>query len=212
MEWLYGLAAVVAALGVYTLWGMIRLQTPTQGPLIDRAARPGDALVIIDVQCDFTTAEQTYPSARVEAAIDSINTLAARFQQRGAPVLSIRHVFKGPYVNFLVRLLSGGRGGEGSSGLGPDPRLRHGHTAEFVKHSGDAFSQPAFGRWLDEHAIGKLVIVGLDGNACVKSTADGALNRGYEVEIVEAAVLAQSGAAWDKQKNRLAARGALVSA
>lgn len=212
MEWLYGMAAAVAALAIYTLWGMIRLQTPSRGPLIDRATRPGEALVIVDVQRDFTTTEQTYPPALVEAAIGSINALAARFHQSGAPVLNIRHIFKGPYVNFLVRLLSGGRGGAGSSGLGPDPRLRSGHTADFIKHSGDAFSNPAFSRWLDDHAIGKLVIVGLDGNACVKSTADGALNRGYEVEIVDAAVLAQSGASWVKQKNRLVARGAVVTA
>ncbi|WP_299867752.1 cysteine hydrolase [uncultured Hoeflea sp.] len=212
MEWLYGLVAIVAALAIYTLWGMIRLQTPTRGPLIDRATRPGEALVIVDVQRDFTATEETYAPDMVEAAIGSINTLADRFHQSGAPVLNIRHVFKGPYVNFLVRLLSGGRGAAGSSGLGPDPRLTHGHTADFIKHRGDAFSNPAFGQWLGDHAIGKLVIVGLDGNACVKSTADGALNRGYEVEIIDAAVLAQSGASWAKQKNRLVARGAVVTA
>lgn len=212
MEWFYGLLVAFAGLLIYTVWGMIRLQTPTKGPLIDRTTRPGEALVIIDVQRDFTASRQTYPTAAAKAAIDSINKIAARFHQRGAAVLNVRHVFKGPYVNFLVRLLSGGRGGERSSGLDADPRLATGHTAEFVKHSGDAFSNPAFGRWLDDHAISRLVLVGLDGNACVKSTADGALNRGYDVEIIDAAVLAQSAASWEKQKARLAARGALVTA
>jgi nicotinamidase-related amidase len=212
MDWLYGSAVALAGLVAYTLWGMIRMQSPTRGRLINRADRPGEALVVIDMQRDFTTAETIYPPETVEAMIGRVNSLADRHHLCGNPVLNVRHVFRGPYVNLLVRLLSHGRGAKGSSGLGSDPRLAIGHTAEFIKHRGDAFSNPDFGRWLDDHGIGKLVIVGLDGNACVKSTAIGALNRGYEVEIIDAAVLAQSGPSWSKHKARLAARGATVSA
>ncbi len=198
--------AALASLIAYTVWGMIRLQTATKGSVIDLTARHGEALVIIDVQEDFTT-EKTYPKEAVEAALLRINAMISKARGQGMPVINVRSVFKGAYVNFLVRLISGGRGGERSSGLGTDPRLQLEQAVEFVKHSGDAFSNLGFGRWLDEHAIGKLLIVGLDGNACVKSTADGALNRGYQVEIVDPAVLAQSASSWDKQKVRLEARG-----
>lgn len=203
--------AALIGLIAYTVWGMIRLQTATRGPVIDLAARPGEAHVIIDVQQDFTS-EKTYPKEAVEAALARINALTAKAHGQGMPVINVRHVFEGPYVNFLVRLMSGGRGGARSSGLGTDPRLQLEPTVEFVKHRGDAFSNPAFGQWLDERRIGKLVIVGLDGNACVKSTADGALNRGYQVEIIEPAVLSHSAPSWDKQKVRLATRGVAFAA
>ena len=199
--------ALVVGLVAYTVWGMIRLQTPTKGPAIDPANRPGEALIIVDVQQDFTS-EATYPSAAVDKALSRINTLTDDARRRGVPIINVRHVFQGPYVNFLVRSISGGRGAEGSEGLGPDPRLQQLPDMEFVKHSGDAFSNPDLGRYLDDHRISKLMIAGLDGNACVKSTADGALNRGYRVEIVEAAVLSQSAPAWAKQKARLEGRGA----
>jgi nicotinamidase-related amidase len=202
--------AVIVGLIAYTVWGMIRLQTPTKGPVIDRASRPGEALVVIDVQQDFTS-EKTYPADAVTAVLSRINALASDAERQGVPVLNVRHVFKGPYVNFLVRSISGGRGGDRSRGLGPDPRLQLAEEADFVKHSGDAFSNPAFGRWLDDHNIGRLVIAGLDGNACVKSTADGALNRGYQVEIIDTAVLAQSAPSWIKQKTRLESRGAVFT-
>lgn len=211
MQVLIYVGAALVLLVAYTLWGMIRLQTPTNGRAIDADSRPGEALVVIDVQEDFTS-PATYDPASVEQALSRINALTADARVSGVPVLNVRHVFKGPYVNLLVRLLSGGRGGARSSGLKADPRLQLGADAEFVKHRGDAFSNPEFGQWLDRHGIGKLVIVGLDGNACVKSTADGALNRGYRVEIHDGAVLAASGSGWTGQKARLQGRGALISA
>ena len=59
----------------------------------------------------------------MEQALSRINVLASNARDRGIPVLNVRHVFKGPYVNFLVRLVSGGRGGARSGGLGTDRRL-----------------------------------------------------------------------------------------
>ena len=211
MQVLAYVGGALLLLAAYTVWGMIRMQTPTRGRAIDAGNRAGEALVVIDVQEDFTS-PATYDQVSVEQALSRINALAADAGNRGLPVLNVRHVFKGPYVNLLVRLLSGGRGGAGSSGLGADPRLQLDTSAEFVKHRGDAFSNPQFGEWLDRHGIGKLIIVGLDGNACVKSTADGALNRGYHVEIPDGAVLAHSAAGWTGQKARLKARGVDIAA
>lgn len=211
MEVLVFIVAVLLLLAVYTAWGMIRMQTPTAGRTIDSAARSGKAIVVIDVQEDFTSGA-IYDRGAVERTLSRINALARDAHEEGAPVLNVRHVFQGPYVNFLVRLLSGGRGGARSGGLGTDRRLDLGADAEFLKHRGDAFSNPEFGQWLDRHGIGRLVIVGLDGNACVKSTADGALNRGYNVEILDGAVLAYSAPGWTGQKARLKARGALIEA
>jgi len=211
MQVLVYIGVALLLLAAYTAWGMIRMQTPTRGRPIDPAVRTGEAMVVIDVQKDFTSGK-TYDAELVERALSRINRLAADARDKGIPVLNVRHVFKGPYVNLLVRLLSGGRGGAGSRGLATDPRLHLDAEADFIKHRGDAFSNPEFGQWLDRHGIGKLVIVGLDGNACVKSTADGALNRGYRVEIIDDAVLAYSASGWAGQKARLKARGAMIAA
>jgi nicotinamidase-related amidase len=211
MQILAYVGGALLLLVIYTVWGMIRMQTPTRGRAIDAGRRPGEALVVIDVQKDFTS-PATYDPVSVEQALSRINALAADARDSGIPVLNVRHVFKGPYVNLLVRLLSGGRGAAGSPGLGTDPRLQLGASAEFLKHRGDAFANPQFGEWLDRQDIGKLIIVGLDGNACVKSTADGALNRGYRVEIHDDAVLSSSAAGWTGQKARLKERGASIAA
>jgi nicotinamidase-related amidase len=43
---------------------------------------------------------------------------------------------------------------------------------------------------LEEHQVGKLVLVGLDAAGCVRSTALAALNRGYKISLIEEAVIA----------------------
>ena len=77
---------------------------------------------------------------------------------------------------------------------------------------GDAFSNPQLGEWLAARKVGRLRLVGLDGCFCLQSTAHGALNRGYAVEIVEDAVLTSFPAKWPKCKKELSERGAAVLA
>jgi hypothetical protein len=47
---LWIIAVLALALLVYTVWGIVRLQSPTKGRPIDRAARPGKALVTFERQ------------------------------------------------------------------------------------------------------------------------------------------------------------------
>jgi hypothetical protein len=145
MQILAYVGGALLLLVIYTVWGMIRMQTPTRGRAIDSDRRPGEALVVIDVQKDFTS-PATYDPISVEQALSRINALAADARDSGIPVLNVRHVFKGPYVNLLVRLLSGGRGAAGSPGLGTDPRLQLGASAEFLKHRGRCLLQSAVRR------------------------------------------------------------------
>ena len=45
---------------------------------------------------------------------------------------------------------------------------------------------------LEDHHIGKVVLVGLDAGQCVKSTVQASINRGYHVAVVDSAVIAKT--------------------
>lgn len=205
--WIAGLAA--AGFVAYILRGIHLILTPTRGHKIDRAARPGEALVVIDMQEDFTRkAKRGYDPADVEAAIGAVNSLAREARQAGIPVLSVRQMVTAPVAAAVGRILAGPEGIAGSPGIGLDRRLELGAERDFTKERGDAFSNPELERWLDQRHVGRLRIVGLDGCHCVQRTARGALNRGYAVEIVESGVLAADRPAWSDWRSKLEAMGA----
>jgi biuret amidohydrolase len=197
----------------YTLLGIYLLLTPTRGRRIDRVTRPNDALLVIDLQSDFTrkTGKDGYEAMKVQTVLESVNALAAKAHARGASVVSIRQVVTAPLAAFIGRVLAGPEGIIGSPGISLDPRLDLKAAHDFTKHRGDAFSNPELGQWLDSNRIGKLQIVGLDGCYCVRLTSLGALNRGYEVEIIESGVLAANIKRWYECKQQLAQQGAAVA-
>ncbi|KZL13910.1 nicotinamidase/pyrazinamidase [Pseudovibrio sp. Ad26] len=208
-----GALLCVAALAAYTFWGVLNIQTPTNGPSIMFEGRRGTALLVIDVQSDFTkeTSSRKWEPDYLQARIDYINALGALARDKGWSVISIRHVYKGWYTNLLVRLLGEGLGAKGSDGLQMDPRLTTEPDLDLVKSKSDAFGEQAFSEFLKNHEVDHLIVTGLDGNACVKNTTIGALNRGYRVELCDPAILAQNQSAWKLQKEALQEMGAAVS-
>jgi nicotinamidase-related amidase len=209
---LWAIGLLVVALLLYTLLGIYRLLTPTRGRPIDRIARPGEALLVIDMQQDFTrkTGPQGYDPARVEAAIASVNGLAREAHEKGVPVVSIRQILSAPLAAAIARILAGPEGITGSPGIGLDPRLDLKTERDFTKERGDAFSNSELERWLDENRIGRLRLAGLDGCHCIQRTARGALNRGYAVEIAESGVLTADAAGWATWRTKLRGLGAAL--
>lgn len=203
-------AVLLVALIMYTLHLYRQHMTPTRGKKINLSDRPNSALLIIDVQEDFTLAAQrnAYKPATVETAITAINDLIGFANENGQPVIAVRQVFKGWYANLLNSLFNSGRGNPKSRGLDIDDRLFGDIDHDIVKSRADAFSEPELEKVLDQQKIGKLLIVGLDGNYCVGATMRAAINRGYEVSFTDAATLALKPSAWRKTKSRLAALGA----
>ncbi|QUS54575.1 cysteine hydrolase family protein [Pseudovibrio brasiliensis] len=205
-----GLVVLVLVVGLgYTVQRLVRLQGPTKGEIIDRSICDQTALLVIDVQEDFTknTRKRRWPTGYVEERIGRINRLADEAQRRGEPVIAVRHIHKGVVVNFLAKLMMEGLGTNGSDGLGLDKRLTIHSDMDIVKHIGDTFSNWELDKALAARKVGTLKIVGLDGCHCVRSTALGALNRGYEVELVEDAVLSIDPKAWEGCRTELAEKG-----
>ncbi|MCR9214604.1 MAG: cysteine hydrolase [Proteobacteria bacterium] len=209
------LVALIVLLAVgYTIWGMRKIGRPTTGPKIDLSQRTGTALIVIDMQRDFTemTGPKSWEPEEAQRVIDGINHRAEFAHKSGWQVVTIRQVYEGAYTNFLVRLLGGGLGAKGSDGLGLDSRVSVNADADFVKPMSDSFSCKALEAYLQENRIGHLELVGLNGVYCVKNTAYGALNRGYKVTLNTEAILASSEEGWVKEKENLANRGGILTA
>lgn len=210
--WALAAIAVLVVLFVLELRRELKLaHKPTAGERIDFSLRPNLALLIIDMQEDFTSVGGRYgwDEAYLKARIEAIDIMATKAKKAEIPVIAIRHVYRAPLIRLMIRLFGEGRGIPGSRGLGlmtlpvePD--------FEVLKARSDSFSSPELEGYLAAKQIGTLLLTGLDGAYCVQATANGALNRGYRVEIVEDAVLSRDQAGWSRQVAALKGRGAVL--
>lgn len=207
-----GLLAVgLAGLVLYTYKIMRRIGTPTHGERIDPATRPNAALVVIDVQEDFTrgAGSNAFEPGNRDAAIAEINQALVSARADGTEVVFIKHVFRDWLAILLVKLVAKGVGTPGRPELRIDPALDMADDPVFEKSVGDAFSSPAFEHWLAEKKVGRLTLVGLDSCHCVQLTAKGALSRGFQVQIREPGTLTATPQKWGPLKQELGDAGAV---
>lgn len=214
---IYGLMAggtvVVLALSVYAIRALTAISRLTTGPVIDSEERPNQALLLIDLQGDFSrrTGKGAYGETVRAAAVAQANTLAAEARRLGEPVIVVRHVWHGWPARLVARLALGGAGNPGRKGLALDPDLHPGEAIDIVKHVGDSFSVPDLSAHLERLKVGSLRLAGLDACHCVQLTARGAAARGYKVEILDDAVLASVPADWQALKPKLIAEGIRIT-
>lgn len=172
--------AAAAALGL-AVWRTVR---PTSGAPIE-ASRHGKALILVDLQEDYTGphAPQSYQDpARLIAAA---NGLIASAHAGGWPVYLVRVAMPNDWFHAL---LTGGTALAGTKGAEFDARLVRDGTVEIVKTNSDSFANPLLDAQLAANQVGELFIAGLDAKFCVKKTILGALNRGYRVNVVREAI------------------------
>lgn len=183
------LAAIVVILVVIVFVVMKTFFTPTKGAKIAAYANPQKALLVIDVQEDYTGLKGKQPILykNVEPQIAVINTLIDKASKSDARVIYIRQIFDD---NFLSQLL-GGRTIEGKPGTELDSRINVVSKYDFTKKFSDAFSNPQLDEFLIRNQVNELYLVGLDAAYCVHNTARGALNRGYKVTIVKDAIMSR---------------------
>lgn len=68
----------------------------------------------------------------------------------------------------------------------------------FVKYEGNAFSNPKLNKFLKEHNIERVEVVGVDGGGCVGLTALGAIKEGYSLIVNKSAI----GTMFNKNKEK----------
>jgi nicotinamidase-related amidase len=181
------LTMLLLALSVVALvfWGM----RPTSGKQIEKYADPRPALLIIDIQEDYTGPKAKKPYREGDRIVAVSNALLAQAQARGAVVVYIQNVIHSP----IMSALTGGVNLPGTPGTEMDRRLLKVPTAmTFEKNRSDAFSNPEFDAYLRAQHVDRVWLTGLDGAYCVDATARGALNRGYKVTLFRDGIATES--------------------
>ena len=179
---------VLAALVVVTtaavggvVWNTVR---PTSGPRID-AARQGKALILIDLQEDYTGPHARQSYQQPERLISVANQLIESAKAGGWPVYVVRVAMPDDWFHSLM---TGGTAIAGTKGAEFDSRLVRDGAVEIVKTKSDAFANPLLDEQLALKQVGEVYIAGLDAGFCVKKTIRGALNRGYKVKAIRDAI------------------------
>lgn len=158
--------------------------TPTKGDKISTYDYPKGALVVIDIQEDFTgkSAKKPFPYKDSEVFISKVNGIIDSAVKQQIPVLYVRQVFSNNIMDFP---LSKGRVIEGKQGAQVDSNVKLINSKIFAKKKSDSFSNKEFERYLIENKVDHLYLVGLDAAACIYKTALGAINRNYKVNVIQ---------------------------
>lgn len=196
------LLAVLLPVGViigFLISQVVMLSEPTEGERIARYARPQKAVLVIDIQEDFTgtTAKPPFPYKDSERLIATVNRITEAASGRGLVVAYIRQELDGFTGRLLSTLFAGGTAIKGNPGTEIDRRVKVVSGDVFPKPKSDAFSNPDLDRFLTGRQVDELYLVGLDAAGCVHNTARGALNRGYAVSIVTDAIVLREEEKWD---------------
>lgn len=171
---------------------------------------PSRALLLIDFQHDFLADDGRLPVARhqVEPVLDAARRAVDEARRHGDLVVTIGNEFRRGDV--LGNMLRRRAAIAGTAGTAWDPRVRPEAALHLSKSAPSAFSNPALGRALDEHAVRTVAIAGLFAKGCVSATAGAALERGLAVEILADAVACSSDRSRARALRRLARRGAHI--
>ncbi len=185
--WGYFLIALIvlaAGLAIFVTAGM----RPTGGRKIGRYEQPRQALLVVDIQEDYTglTAPVASPFKNTAAFIATVNQVIGTAADKNMLIAYIGHEWPD---NFFCRLISRGLALAGQPGARQDDRLAIASPHYFSKRRSDAFSSPALEQFLIENQVDEVFVVGLDAVYCAFTTALGALNRNYKATIITDAVI-----------------------
>ena len=140
--------------------------------------RPNTALLVVDVQEGVV--EEAHERAAVVA---NIGSLVDKAREEAVPVVWVQHSDE-----HLAR---------GSDAWRIVPELTPRDTDPLVeKHYGDAFEDTTLETVLSERGVGRLVVVGAETDACIRSTLHGAFARGYDATLVSDAHTTEDQSEW----------------
>jgi len=205
-------STVIAAVAGFTLFFAVyvlrNMFVPTRGKRIDCYPHPGKALLVMDIQESSTSKhiETPFPlNSPFGRMIVTVNHLIEHFDRSGYEVAYVRQVFS----SNIISRLHGGRILAGRL----EPRICRWikviNRNDFAKNRTDAFSSKHLEKFLVNHQVEEIVLVGMDAAFCVYYTALGALNRGYRVTVVSDAVL--TGRNFKRTLQRFRSKGITVT-
>jgi nicotinamidase-related amidase len=154
-----------------------------------------DAVLLLDLQVDFMDAAvgkmpvSDRGADRVLSAANDI--LAGRVLQGALPVLVVNRF---PAGARLANWFRRGAAVDGSAGAQLDPRLRvPAGMRVFPKQAASAFTNPDLEPYLRQHDVGKVWVIGVFAEGCVRATAHAARRLGFDVVVPEAEIATNAG-------------------
>jgi nicotinamidase-related amidase len=142
------------------------------------ANRPNTALLVVDVQNGVVAGAHER-----DAVVANIGTLVDRARQEQVPVVWVQHAD----ANLA----------EGSDEWRIVPELTPADDEALVpKHYGDSFEETTLESVLADLGVGRLVVVGAQTDACIRSTLHGSLVRGYDTTLVSDAHTTEDNTQW----------------
>ncbi len=180
----------------------------SMGRKINRYDSPSAALLIMDVQEDFTGPEAKMPvdSVQAELMIENLNTIINSGASPRFHIIYIQNVF--PRNDIIANFFRHNAAVEGHQGISFDERLLQIEAPVFRKSVPDAFSNTDFEKYLIKNRIDTLYLTGVFADQCVFWTAKSALNRGYSVNYIIDAVASGKPKKVDKVADEISRAGA----
>ena len=140
--------------------------------------RPNTALLVVDVQNGVVEGAH----AR-DAIVANVDSLVEKARQEKIPVVWVQH-----FDEHLTRESEDWR---------IVPELTPGDAEPLVEKSyGDSFEDTILESVLSDLEVGRLVVVGAETDACIRSTLHGAFVRGYDTTLVSDAHTTADQSAW----------------
>ena len=140
--------------------------------------RPNTALLVIDVQAGVV--EGAYER---DAVVANVASLVDRARREGISVVWVQH--------------SDEQLSKGSDAWRIVPELNPGEGEPVVeKHYGDSFEDTRLEGVLADLTVGRIVVVGAQTDACIRSTLHGAFVRGYDATLVSDAHTTEDQSEW----------------
>jgi nicotinamidase-related amidase len=140
--------------------------------------RPNTALLVVDVQRGVVEGAHER-----DAVVANVGSLVDKARREQVPVVWVQH--------------SDEQLARGSDAWRIVPELSPDDAEPLVeKHYGDSFEDTVLETVLSGLGIGRLVVVGAQTDACVRSTLHGALVRGYDATLVSDAHTTEDLSPW----------------
>ena len=140
--------------------------------------RPNTALLVVDVQNGVVEGAHER-----DAVVANVGDLVEKARQERVPVVWVQH--------------SDDQLERGSDSWRIVPELSPDDAEALVeKNYGDAFEDTTLEKVLSGYGVGRLVVVGAQTDACIRSTLHGAFVRGYDATLVSDAHTTEDQTEW----------------
>ena len=140
--------------------------------------RPNTALLVVDVQNGVVNS-----AYQRDEVVTNVGRLVEKAREEQVPVVWVQH-----HDEDLPR---------GSETWQIVPELTPGDAEPVVEKSyGDSFEDTTLETVLSGLGVGRLVVVGAQTDACIRSTLHGAITRGYDATLVKDAHTTEDMTAW----------------